>query len=61
MSSTAAAEELEVSLHTLYGFIERGELVGYRFGRLVRVRRSDLEAFVASCRIEPGTIGSLYE
>ena len=60
-SSTATAQELEVSLHTLYRFIDRGELVAYRFGRRVRVRRADLAAFVRGARIEPGTIGYLYD
>lgn len=42
---------------TVPRFIGRGELTAYRFGRVIRIRESDLEAFIESCRIEPGTLG----
>jgi hypothetical protein len=43
---------------TVYGFIGRGELVGYRFGRVIRVKDSDLASFIDAARIAPGELGS---
>jgi excisionase family DNA binding protein len=40
----------------VYRFIDSGELAAYRFGRVIRVRSEDLDAFIESCRIEPGTL-----
>lgn len=57
LSTAAAAELLGVQSRTLYRFIDEGRLPAYRFGRVIRVMRSDLQAFVQSCRIEPGTLG----
>ena len=48
---------LGVQSRTLYRFIDEGRLPAYRFGRVIRVMRSDLETFVVSCRIEPGSLG----
>jgi excisionase family DNA binding protein len=39
---------LKVCRSTVYKFIQGGGLVSYRVGRLVRITRGDLEAFVKS-------------
>lgn len=57
LGTAAAAELLGVQSRTLYRFIDEGRLPAYRFGRVIRVQRCDLEAFVRSCRIEPGSLG----
>jgi excisionase family DNA binding protein len=59
MSSGDAADFLGVGLRTLYKFIDDGKLPGYRFGRVIRLKRADVEAFIESCRIEPGTLEHL--
>ena len=59
MSSGEAADHLGVGLRTLYKFIDDGKLPGYRFGRVIRLKRSDVEAFIEDCRIEPGTLEHL--
>ncbi len=43
-----AAEELQVSLVTLMGWLREGRLKGYKIGdgRLWRIKESDLEAFL---------------
>lgn len=56
MSTADAAEYLGVQSRTLYRFIDEGRLPAYRFGRVIRLKRDDVEEFVQSCRIEPGTL-----
>jgi len=58
--SPEAAQFLGVGLRTLYSFIDRGELSAYKLGRVIRVRRVDLEAFLEHHRVEPGSLGHLY-
>lgn len=51
MSTAEAADYLGVRTRTLYRFIDEGALAAYRFGRVIRLMRSDVESFLASCRI----------
>lgn len=44
----AAAAQLAVSPRTVRRLVERGELVAVRIGRAVRIRRSDLDSWVAT-------------
>ncbi len=44
------AEQLGVSTRTVSRWIETGELVAHRFGRLVRVGEIDLQRFLATRR-----------
>lgn len=57
LSTTEVARRLDLSLRTVYGFIDRGELVAYRMGRVIRVREPDLAEFIERCRIRPGELG----
>lgn len=59
MSTGEAAEYLGVQSRTLYRFIDEGRLPAYRFGRVIRLIRTDVESFVHACRIEPGTLDSV--
>jgi excisionase family DNA binding protein len=54
MSTAEVADYLGVQPRTLYRFIDEGRLPAYRFGRVIRVKRHDVEVFIQSCRIEPG-------
>ncbi len=60
MSTAAAAEYLGITPRTLYRFIDEGQLPAYRFGRVIRLKATEVESFVESCRIEPGTLEHLY-
>ena len=40
--------------------IDEGLLSAYKLGRVIRVKVSDLDAFIAVSKIEPGTIANLY-
>jgi excisionase family DNA binding protein len=60
LSTQDAARRLGVTPRTLYRFIDLGELPGYRLGRVIRLKASDVDAFIESSRIEPGTHQHLY-
>ncbi len=60
MSTKEAAEHLGVTLRSLYRFIDEGSLPAYRFGRVIRLKQDDVEHFIETCRIEPGSLEHLY-
>jgi excisionase family DNA binding protein len=60
MSTKEAAELLGVTLRSLYRFIDEGSLAAYKFGRVIRLKEPDVERFIESCRIEPGSLDHLY-
>ena len=60
LGTTAAAQRLGITTRTLYRFIDEGQVTAYRLGRVIRVKAQDIDIFIESCRIEPGTIGHLY-
>jgi excisionase family DNA binding protein len=59
LSSGEAADYLGVGLRTLYKFIDDGDLPGYRMGRVIRLKRNEIDAFIESRRIQPGTLDHL--
>lgn len=60
MSSGEAADTLGLRTRTLYRLIDEGQLPAYRFGRVIRLKRHEVDAFVESCRITPGSLEHLY-
>lgn len=60
LSSQASADRLGVSLRTLYKFIDEGLVPAYKFGRVIRLKESEVDTFIESSRIEPGTLDHLY-
>ena len=60
LGSAEAARYLGITPRTLYRLINEGQLTAYRFGRVIRLKQSDVEAFVEESRIEPGTLDHLY-
>ncbi|MCB0972971.1 MAG: helix-turn-helix domain-containing protein [Actinobacteria bacterium] len=60
LGTADAASMLGITPRTLYRFIDEGQLPAYKFGRVIRLRRSELDSFVQHCRIEPGTLEHLY-
>jgi excisionase family DNA binding protein len=60
LSTKEASARLGVTLRSLYRFIDEGELHAYRFGRVIRLMETDLDTFIESRRIEPGTLEHLY-
>lgn len=59
LSTADAAASLGITTRTLYRFINQGDLAAYRFGRVIRVKKVDIDAFVEASRIEPGTLDHL--
>lgn len=60
LSTSEASERLGVTLRTLYRLIDEGQVVSYKFGRVIRIKEEDLDAFVEGARIQPGTLSHLY-
>ena len=60
MSTKDAAEYLGVNLRTLYRFIDEGDLVAYKLGRVIRMKAEDVDRFIESARIAPGSLEHLY-
>jgi excisionase family DNA binding protein len=60
LSTGEAAQRLGITTRTLYRFIDEGQLPAYRFGRVIRLKLNEVDAFIETCRIEPGTLEHLY-
>lgn len=60
LSTAAAAKRLGVTTRTLYRFVDEAGLAAYRFGRVIRLKKADVDAYIESCRIEPGSLEHLY-
>jgi excisionase family DNA binding protein len=60
MSTQDAAKRLGVTSRTLYRFIDQGELPAYRLGRVIRLKLDEVDAFIESSRIQPGSLEHLY-
>ena len=60
LSTADAAKRLGVSLRTLYKFIDEDLLPGYKLGRVIRLQEHEVDAFIQSTRIAPGTLEHLY-
>ena len=60
LSTRTASERLGVTLRTLYRFIDEGQLPAYKFGRVIRIKETDVEGFIEAARISPGSLEHLY-
>ena len=53
MGTTEAARYLGVIHRTLHGLIEDGELRAHKLGRITRLRREDLDAYLDVHQVRP--------
>lgn len=60
LSTAEASERLGVTLRTLYRLVDEGRVPAYKIGRVIRVKEADVEAYIESARIQPGTLAHLY-
>lgn len=60
LNTDEAAKRLGITTRTLYRFIDQGKLSAYRFGRVFRLRLTDVDSFIDDCKVEPGTLRHLY-
>jgi excisionase family DNA binding protein len=56
LNTAETAKRLGVTTRTLYRFIDDGQLPAYRFGRVIRLKESEVAEFIERCRIQPGTL-----
>jgi excisionase family DNA binding protein len=60
LSTKEASERLGITLRSLYRFIDEGDLVAYKFGRVIRIQETDVVQFIEGSRISPGSLEHLY-
>ena len=60
LSTREAAGQLGITTRTLYRLIDNGQLPAYKFGRVIRLKESEVQAFVEAARIVPGELEHLY-
>jgi excisionase family DNA binding protein len=60
LSTKEASERLGITLRSLYRFIDEGDLVAYKFGRVIRIQEEDVDNFIQASRISPGSLEHLY-
>jgi excisionase family DNA binding protein len=56
LNTAETARRLGVTPRTLYRFIDDGQLPAYRFGRVIRLKETEVAEFIDRCRIAPGTL-----
>ncbi len=59
MGAPAAARYLGIHLRKLYAIIDAGDLPAYKLGRVIRLKRADVSAYIERCRVRPGRLGHL--
>lgn len=60
LSSREASRRLGITTRTLYRLIDEGQLPAYKLGRVIRLQRHEVDAFIDTARITPGELGHLY-
>lgn len=60
LSTADAAARLGINTRTLYRLIDDGQIPAYKFGRVIRVQGKDVESFIESARVQPGSLEHLY-
>ena len=60
LGTTEAAEHLGVVPRTLYRMIDEGLIPAYKMGRVIRIKASDLDAYLEANRVQPGSLSHLY-
>ncbi len=55
----AAARYLGIYLSTLYRLINAGDVPAYQIGRVIRLRRVEVDAYIERSRVRPGELDHL--
>ena len=56
MSTKDAADQLGISVRTVYALMNDGKLTAYKIGRVIRTRQSHVQECLEQLRIEPGSL-----
>ncbi len=59
MTTQEAARRMGITPRTLYRFIDEGGIRAYKMGRVFRVQKADVDAYIAGAVIEPGSLRHL--
>ena len=51
LTTEAVAKRLHLTPLTIYRYVEKGKLKGYRFGNRLRFKSEDVDAFIAESMI----------
>jgi excisionase family DNA binding protein len=60
LSTKEASARLGITLRTLYRLIDEGQVPAYKFGRVIRLKEGEVDAFIESARVVPGNLTHLY-
>jgi excisionase family DNA binding protein len=60
LSTQEAAQRMGITTRTLYRFVDEGLLPAYKMGRVFRLMRRDVDAFIAASKVQPGSLTHLY-
>lgn len=60
LSTKEASARLGITLRTLYRLIDEGQVPAYKFGRVIRLKEAEVDAFIESARVTPGNLTHLY-
>jgi len=60
LGTKEAAERMGITPRTLYKLANEGKLPMYRMGRVFRLKQDDVDAFIETTRVEPGSLSHLY-
>jgi len=59
LGTTDVAQQLGLTVRTVYRLINDGQLAAHRIGRVIRIRRDDLDAYMQGSRVPPGGLDHL--
>jgi excisionase family DNA binding protein len=60
LGTQEAARHLGITTRTLYRLIDEGQIAAFKLGRVLRLRQTDVETFLESSRVQPGSLEHLY-
>ena len=60
LSTAEASRRLGINTRTLYRLVDEGQLAAYKFGRVIRLKEADIDGFIESSRVQPGSLEHLY-
>jgi excisionase family DNA binding protein len=60
LSMTAAARRLGVTPRMLYRLIDERQVPAYKMGRVLRLQRREIDAYLERCRVRRGELRHLY-
>lgn len=60
LSTAESSRRLGINTRTLYRLVDEGQIPAYKFGRVIRLKESDVDGFIESSRVEPGSLEHLY-